>query len=79
MCCKRNRRLKSKRFNMITGINKSIVLTKHILCKCKCKFNGRQSNSNQKWNNDKSLRECKNPTEHHMCKKDYTWNPARCS
>ena len=25
-------------FNMITGINKSKVLTKHIPCECKCKF-----------------------------------------
>ena len=25
-------------FNMITGINESRILTKHILCKCECKF-----------------------------------------
>ena len=40
-------------FNTITGINESKILTKHIPCKCKCKFNGRRCNSNQKWNNDK--------------------------
>ena len=40
-------------FNMITGINKSKNLTKHISCKCKCKFDGRKCNSDQWWNNDK--------------------------
>ena len=28
-------------FNMATGIYKPKSLTKHILCKCKCKFDGR--------------------------------------
>ena len=27
-------------FNMITGINESKTLTKHISCKCKCRFDG---------------------------------------
>ena len=25
-------------FNMITGINESKILTKHVSCECKCKF-----------------------------------------
>ena len=33
-------------FNMIR-INGSETLTEHILCKCKCKFNGSECNSNQ--------------------------------
>ena len=28
-------------FNMITGISESKTLTKHILCECKCKFDGK--------------------------------------
>ena len=44
---------------MITGINESKTLTKHISCECKCKFDGRKCNSNQKWNNDKCRCECK--------------------
>ena len=36
-------------FNMITGKNKSKFLTKYISCKCKCKFDGRRCNSDQKW------------------------------
>ena len=45
---------------MITGINELKVLlatltllTKHISCKRKCKFEGRKCNSNQWWNNYK--------------------------
>ena len=49
--------------NMITGKNESKILTKDISCECKCEFNGRKSNSNQKWNNDKCRCECK---KHHM-------------
>ena len=63
-------------FNIITGINKSKTLTKHISCVCKCKFDGRKFNSNQKWYNDKCRCECKNQ---HICEKDYIWNPATCS
>ena len=47
-------------FNMITGINESKTLTKHILCQCKCKFGGRKCNSSQKWNNNKCQCESKN-------------------
>ena len=43
-------------FDMITGINKSKILTKHI---CKCKFDSRICNSKRKWDNDKSRFECK--------------------
>ena len=32
-------------FNMITGINESKTLTKHISCECKCEFDGRKYNS----------------------------------
>ena len=40
-------------FNMITEINESKTLAKYVSCECKCKFDGRKCNSNQKWNNDK--------------------------
>ena len=58
---------------MITGIHQSKTLTKHISCEYKCKLDGRECNSNQKWNNDKSWCECK---KHNICEKDYIWNPA---
>ena len=61
-------------FNMITRVNESKILTKHISCKWKCKFDGRKYNSNQKWNNDKRWYECK---KHHICEKDYIWNPGK--
>ena len=34
-------------FNMITGINKSKTLAKHISSNCKCKFDGRKRNLHQ--------------------------------
>ena len=66
-------------FNIITEMNESKFLTKHISCKCDCKFDGRKSNSNQKQNNDECRCECKNPREHNSSKKDKIWNPAACS
>ena len=45
---------------MIAGINKSKTLTKHLSCECKCKFDGKKCNSNQKWKNNKCSSECKN-------------------
>ena len=66
---------------MITGANESKTLPKHISCKCKCKFDGRKYNSNQKWNNDKCLCEYKDPKEYHnvWIKIGYIWNPATCN
>ena len=34
-------------FNIITGINESKILTKHISCECKCIFDGRKRNLDQ--------------------------------
>ena len=73
MCSKENRRFKFKR---VTGINESKILTKYASCECKCKFDGRKFDSNQKWNDVKRRCECK---KHHICEKDYIWNPATCS
>ena len=50
---------------MITGVNESKTLTKHISCECKCKLDGTEFNSNQWWNNDKCQCECKK----HTCEK----------
>ena len=61
---------------MIAGINESKTLTKHISCKCKCKFDGRKCNSNQKRSNDNYRCEFK---KRNICEKDYIWNPATCS
>ena len=76
MCTKQTEDLDLSMFNLIKGINESKTLAKHISCKCKCKFDGRKCNSNQKWNNDKCWRKCK---KHHICEKDYIWSPATCS
>ena len=60
---------------MITGINESKTLTKHISCECKCKFDGKKRNSDQWWNNDKCRCEWK---KCRVCEKYYIWNPATC-
>ena len=58
---------------MITKKNESKILTKDRSCKCKCKFDGRNCSLNQKCNNNKYQCNCK---KHHICEKDYTWNPT---
>ena len=55
------------------------TLIKHISFRCKCKFDSSKCNTYQNWHNDKCQCECKNPKEHHACKKDYIWNPATCT
>ena len=49
-------------------------MTKYISCKCKCKFDGRKFNSNQKFNSDKCRCECKK----HVYGKGFIRNPATC-
>ena len=61
-------------FNMITGIQELKALRKYISCRWKCKFNGKNCNSDQWWNYDKCQCECK---IRHVCGKDYVWNPAK--
>ena len=48
-------------FNVMTKINESVVLSKHISCECKCKFDDIKCNSNQKWNNNIYQCKGKNP------------------
>ena len=49
---------------------------KHISCECKCKFDGKKCNSNQKWKNHKCWCDCK---KHNICEKEDIWNSATCS
>ena len=62
-------------FNMITGINESKILTKHISGECKCTFDGTKCNLNQWSNNNKSTCECKK----HIWENDVVWNCATCN
>ena len=52
---------------MITGINQLKTLAKHISCECKCKFDGRDCNSDQRWSNDKYRCKC---NKRHVFEKD---------
>ena len=47
----------------------------HISCESKCKFDERNCNSDQWWNNDKYRCECK---KYPICKIDYIWNASTC-
>ena len=62
-------------FNTITRIDESKSLTKHISCKCKCRFDGRKCNWGQWWNN-----KCRHEQKkHYLCEKGYVWNLATCN
>ena len=64
-------------FNMVTGINESKTLTKHIISwECNWKFDRIKCKSNQRWNNNKCWCKCK---KNHVCKKGYVSNPATCN
>ena len=76
MCSKLNKIFKFTCFWYDSIINKSKILTNHISCKCKRKFDGRNCNPNQKWNKNKCCCECQNPKEYHMYERRYVCNPA---
>ena len=61
---------------MIIGINESKILSKHISCQCKCRFDEIKCNSDLWWNNDKCRCECKKCD---VYEKDYVWNSATCN
>ena len=63
-------------FNIITWINESKTLTKHISCEFNYKFDGRNCNLDQWWNSDECWYESR---KRHVCEKDYVWNPATCN
>ena len=46
--------------NIITGIDESRTLTKHVSCQCKCKFDGRRYNLNYWQNNENAKVSVKN-------------------
>ena len=63
-------------FNMITRINESKTLAKYISCTCKYKLDDKnviQIKSGLMINVSVSYK------KHHICEKDYFWNPATCS
>ena len=74
-CSKRDKKHNVKVFNMITNKNEAKKMTKRISCDCKCKFNSKTCNSNQKWNRKTCQCECRNDRD---CIRDYSWNPNTC-
>ena len=45
---------------MITNKNEAKTITKYTLCDCKCKFNSKTCNSNEKLNNKTCHYKCQN-------------------
>ena len=58
----------------ITRIKESKTLPRHVSCECKCKFDNRKLNSDQKWSNSKCWCGYKNPINDCVFKKYYIWN-----
>ena len=76
MCSNITEDLNLSIFIMITGISESKTLTKHIPCERISKFEERNCNSDQLWNNNKCRCDCKKRC---VCEKNYVWNRAACS
>ena len=47
-----------KVFSIITKTNQTKAMVKHISFDCKCKYNSKACNSNQKWNSKTFQCEC---------------------
>ena len=60
-----------KMFDMIKVTNESRTLAKHISCKYRCEFDGRECNSRQKWNNDKCQCDYKKSIKPCACEENY--------
>ena len=79
MCSEWNKRYNVNIFNLITVINKSKTLIKHISYNGKCKFDGRKCCSNQTWNHNKCQGKCEKPVKHCIYKEEYAWNQNICT
>ena len=68
---------------MITKVNETKTLLKHISCDFKCKLESKNVLQIKKWSKDKFQCECKNQIKHCICKQKkkkkspdtYTWSP----
>ena len=69
----------SKVFIILTRINESKSLVKHMSYDSVYKLDGKKCNSKVKWNKDKSQCKCKKPLKHHVSKNDYIWNASLCA
>ena len=63
---------------MIARNNKLKILTKHVSCNSKFKFDGSNCNLNQKLKKNKCRCECKYFRKN-MYEKGYIWDPDKCS
>ena len=69
--------LNVKVFNLLSRSNETRHIKWHETCKCKCRLDASVCNK-QRWNNDKSQRECKELIDKGICDKEYIGNPRNC-
>ena len=55
------------------------TLSKHVSCGCKCKFDSKKCNFNQKWKSSKCRCDCKSSIKYHVWKEDYGRNRSMCN
>ena len=65
-------------FNLMSRTNKTRYIEGHEICKCKCGLGVSVCNNEQRWNNDKYKRKCKELIDEGVCDKGLFWNPSKC-
>ena len=63
--------LNIKVFNLMSRTNETRHIKWHETCKCKCRLHASACNNNQRWNEDKCTRECKELIDKGICNKGF--------
>ena len=63
----------------MTLTNQTRHIKWHETCKCICTLNKIICNNEQRWNEDKCRRECKEFIDKRVCNKWFIWNPSNCA
>ena len=58
--------------------NESKTIITHILCDCRCKFDGKNE-IKKKLNINKCQYKCKKSINYRVCKENYAWNHKICT
>ena len=60
-----------KVFSLMSRTNETRHIEWHETCKCKFRLDGSVCNNNQRWNDDKCRRECKELIDKGVCDKEF--------
>jgi len=64
--------------NKVTSENKTVLLSNHTSCSCRCVHNSSVCENTQTWDEDKCKCGCKQPIKPSNCTTNYIWNPNFC-